>query len=146
MDVPQDPVAGAVFGVGIFMILVFIVLLVRAKIAYEEQPDADLEEVAEKVFQSFGSPMATGADQDAEVQALLASVPTAPESPAHAQTPKMYSHLSRSLPPGDLDKEIGARLQGRCNSWSGWENEMFKDSFEGRERTYTVSIVGFGIA
>merc|ERR1719440_522195 len=82
LDIPLDPISSAVFATGIVLILVFIVLLVRAKIAYEVDPDAPIDEVAEKVFVSWPStPVATpvAADRsyshESEARALLGTVP-----------------------------------------------------------------------
>lgn len=147
LDVPLDPASSIIFATGIVLILVFIVLLVRAKIAYEVDPAAPIDEVAEKVFVSWPSTPVAADSQESEARALLDAVPSSPS------TPSLYTHLSKSLPPEDLEKEADLspfhRLSSkdRSISWSGtWDNDAFKESFEGRQRTYTVSLIGFGVA
>jgi len=131
VDVPQTPLHIAIFVSGIVLILVFIVLFVRTKIAYEEKPDAEIEEVFENVFQSW--PTTPVAKAATEATSLLAGVPTPPENPPDLEYEEQHS-LNLSL------------VSNRERTLSTYDCQSFEDSFEGRERTYTVSMIGLGIA
>jgi len=135
VDVPETPLKVALFICGIALILVFIVLFVRAKIAYEEQPDADFEEVfdiavkswpssptkAGSGFQSWPSSPTKAASEESKL------LPDAPSTPPHVGSPFLMRERSLSMQ-------------------SGYDCDAFQDSFQGRERTYTVSVIGLGIA
>lgn len=133
VDVPQTTLPIAIWIGGIVLILALIVLLVRARIAGEIlPPDASNEEVFEKAW----SPRKTPQNKEAtDTTALLAGVLPVPHLP---------SRLSTSLPPPEMEASLPCRQ--RFNSWSAWDPERFQDSFEGRERIYSVSVIGFGIA
>lgn len=140
LDVPTTPLAGVIFGVGIFFILFFVVMLVRAKIAYEEQPDADIDEVNEKVFPI--TPSAWKCQEPSETTPLFRKIPSLPSR-----------KLCISVPPSGNDdiEEGGDSPMGysplvRAASWSGYDPEAYPESFEDRERIYSVSLIGLGIA
>lgn len=142
VDVPQTTLPIAIWICGIVLILVLIVLLVRAKIAVEIlPPDASNEEVFEK---ALGSPKALRTHWPSTPQNKEATDTTALLSGV-LPVPQMPSRLSTSLPPPELEGSLVPPRQ-RFNSWSAWDPERFQDSFEGRERIYSVSVIGFGIA
>lgn len=137
-DFPRTTLGRAIFISGIVLILVFIVLLVRAKIAYEEQPDAEIEEVLGRTFSDTWPSSPVNARDPSDTTALLAAVPK----------PPLIQQNWKSMP--DLETDATDPLpiprQTRCSSCSALDAEAFQDSFEGRERMYSVSLIGLGIA
>jgi len=90
LDIPTTIGGRLVFACGVLSALVFIVLLVRSKIAYEQQPDAELSEVLEKALVWPGSPMLMAESSPknsicTETSALLPKSPPEKRQFAHAQ-------------------------------------------------------------
>lgn len=142
VDVPQTALPSAIWICGIVLILVLVVLLVRAKIAVEIlPPDASNVEVLE---QAVGSPRALKTHLSSTQQNKEATDTTALLSGV-LPLPQLPSRLSSSLPTPEMEAANLPSRQ-RFNSWSAWDPERFQDSFEGRERIYSVSVIGFGIA
>jgi len=137
VDVPQTIGGTVIFISGIVLVLVFLFVLVRAKIAYEEQPDAELNEVLDRALQSWpSSPMKNAIT---EATSLLSEGPSTPPKfniPQDAESPMAGMTASFTT--------LSARERGL--SISTYDCESFQDSFEGRDRTYTVSVIGLGIA
>lgn len=139
LDLPETPAKAVIFICGVVVIIFNIVVLVRAKIAYEVRPDAEIEEIFEKTFSVDFTPKKS-AGNVTDATALMASVPSMPLRNA------------KSLPAGapdfgDSDPENAVpSMRARCESWSGWDADNFYGSFDGRGRSYTVSVIGLGIA
>jgi len=137
VDFPQTPMQSVIWISGIVSILGFIFVFVRTKIAYEEQPDAELEEVLDRAFQSWpSSPTKIG-----EATGLL---PASPED-------KMAELRQRWANTADHEANIGQSLStltshDRGLSVSSYDCDAYQDSFMGDERSYTVSVIGLGIA
>lgn len=142
-DLPTSCASAVIFTCGIVLILVFIVMLVRAKIAYEEKPDAEFDEVFEKILP--GSP--TAASQDDIKEPTEASALLTPKDRVPGFLPRAASLPPTSMVPDEESPSAGySPLRARCASFSSFESASFRGSFEGRERTYTVSVIGLGIA
>jgi len=140
VDIPQTPLQSVIWISGIVSILVFIFVFVRTKIAYEEQPNAELDEVLDRAFQSWpSSPTKTG-----ESTGLL---PASPED-------KMEKLRQRWANTADHEANMGMSPSSarsltaldRGMSMSSYDCDAYQDSFMGDERSYTVSVIGLGIA
>mmetsp|Transcript_24585 Transcript_24585/g.38531 ORF Transcript_24585/g.38531 Transcript_24585/m.38531 type:complete len:399 (-) Transcript_24585:34-1230(-) len=118
-DVPSETLPLVIFCLGIFLILVFIILLARAKTASEELKvgEDELAFVSESVL------------GDAENKLTDKSV--------SVTTPL----LPRSVSTDIFGRDSNSPLKRSIRSCASLDPEAFPESFEG-ERTYTVSMTG----
>lgn len=122
---PETRGHAIIFASGIVLILCFIVVLVRAKIAYEEEPEAIFEEVMQRTLSLPLSPKKS-----------LIFTPTGARPIADFAPDSDESDLLLADSAPDL----------RSRSKSSWDCNSFNDSFEGGERTYSVAVIGIGVA
>lgn len=163
---PQTTLHSLVFTCGIVLIVVFIVVLARVRIAYEEELNGEFEDVMEKTW----SWRSTSQKVPTDTTQLLPAVPSTTSlsrsgSARSVSSDAPYCH-AKTLPPvrfqSSHDEDFGegplpygkARSMlgegqpayGRARSMSSWDRDAFQESFLGRERRYTVSVIGLGIA
>lgn len=130
---PETPAHGVIFAAGIVVILVLVALLARAKIEYENDPAAQIDEVIERALSM--SPKNS-------MSPLNMSRQSSPKFPPSLE-PSQHSMPSMRDVVGDVnfvDAESVPLLRPR--TMSSYDPDVFLDSFEGRQRSYTVSVTG----
>lgn len=134
IDVPFTTAGTIVFIGGIVLILFLISAVARMRIAYEKQPGDVSEEVLRKASDGAVSPVAD--------KKLVETQPQMPTS--EAERVPLIHHRSMSWQGTGMERFWSMEDDGdlqyvRANSL---DPDMFSSSFEGKERRYTISVMG----